>query len=232
MRFSLVIPCFNEGDNIPLLIKKLKEVFEDKQDEVILVNNGSNDNTQEIIEKSTKGLENFKVLQIFENIGYGNGIIKGLEIAQGDILGWTHADLQTDPRDTLKALSYFNSKNDRIFVKGLRRGRSFWDKFFTFNMSIFELFILGKYMGDINAQPSIFHRELFDSWRNPPDDFSLDLFVYFTAIKSNYKIFRFPVEFPKRIHGISKWNFSLKSKIKFIKRTITFSIQLKKRLNK
>ena len=232
MRFSLVIPCFNEGENIPLLIKRLKEVFKDNQDEVILVNNGSNDNTQEIIEKSTKSLENFKVIQIIENIGYGNGIIKGLEIAKGDILGWTHADLQTDPGDALKALSFFNSRNKRIFVKGLRRGRSFFDKFFTFNMSIFELFLLGKYMRDINAQPSIFHRELFNSWRNPPNDFSLDLFAYYTAIKANYKIFRFPVQFPKRIYGKSKWNFSLKSKIKFIKRTITFSFQLKKRLNK
>lgn len=232
MRFSLIIPCFNEGENIPLLIKRLKEVFKDNQYEVILVNNGSNDNTQEIIEKSTEGLENFKVVKILENIGYGNGIIKGLEIARGDILGWTHADLQTDPGDSLKALSYFNSKNDRKLVKGLRRGRSFSDKFFTFNMTIFELFLLGKYMVDINAQPSIFHRELFDSWRNPPDDFSLDLFLYYTAIRSNYKIFRFPVHFPKRIHGTSKWNFSLESKIKFIKRTITFSIQLKKRLNK
>ena len=53
MRFSLIIPCFNEGENIPLLIKRLKEVFKDNQYEVILVNNGSNDNTQEIIEKST-----------------------------------------------------------------------------------------------------------------------------------------------------------------------------------
>ena len=146
MRFSLIIPCFNEGENIPLLIKRLKEVFKDNQYEVILVNNGSNDNTQEIIEKSTKGLENFKVVKILENIGYGHGIIKGLEIARGDILGWTHADLQTDPGDSLRALSYFNSKNDRKLVKGLRRGRSFLDKFFTFNMTIFELFLLGKYI--------------------------------------------------------------------------------------
>lgn len=230
MIFSLVIPCFNEGNNIPLLLERLKVIFKDTQHEIILVNNGSKDNTQEIIEKSTKGLENFKVIQISENIGYGNGIIKGLEISKGNILGWTHADLQTDPEDALKALSFFDTQNNRIFIKGLRKGRSIFDKFFTFNMSIFELFLLGKYMSDINAQPSIFNRELFDSWKNPPNDFSLDLFAYYTAIKANYKIYRFPVHFPKRIYGTSKWNFSLESKINFIKRTINFSLQLKKKL--
>ena len=232
MKLSLVIPCFNEGENIPLLIKRLKEVFNSTNNEVILVNNGSSDNTQEVIEKMIVNLENFKVIEIKKNIGYGNGILKGLEIANGDVLGWTHADMQTDPKDALKALKFFELSNKKIFVKGLRKGRSIFDKSFTFFMSIFELILLGKYMRDINAQPSIFNRELFDNWDNPPNDFSLDLFAYYIAINSKYRIYRFPVNFPKRIYGISKWNFSFKSKFKFIKRTNKFSFQLKKKLSK
>ena len=64
MKLSLVIPCFNEGENIPLLIKRLKEVFNSTNNEVILVNNGSSDNTQEVIEKMIVNLENFKVIEI------------------------------------------------------------------------------------------------------------------------------------------------------------------------
>ena len=127
MRFSLIIPCYNEGENIPLLINRLKKIFKDKGNEVILVNNGSTDQTQEIIDKQIKGLENFKVVRIFKNIGYGHGILKGLEIARGEILGWTHADLQTDPNDALKALDFFDSIKKPLFIKGLRKGRSIYD---------------------------------------------------------------------------------------------------------
>ena len=232
MRFSLVIPCYNEGENIPLLINRLKRVFKDKDNEVILVNNGSTDQTQEIIEKQIKGVENFKVLKIFKNIGYGHGILKGLEIARGEILGWTHADLQTDPNDALKALDFFDSVKKPLFIKGLRKGRSIYDSFFTFFMSLFEMILLGKYMKDINAQPTIFSKSLLESWSNPPIDFSLDLYAYFTAINGKYEIKRFPVNFPKRIYGLSKWNFSFKSKYKFIIRTIQFSLLLKKKLHK
>ena len=50
MKFSLVIPCFNEGENIPLLIQRLKDIFTFNDMEIILVNNGSTDNTQSIME--------------------------------------------------------------------------------------------------------------------------------------------------------------------------------------
>ena len=64
MKLSLVIPCFNEGKNIPLLIKRLKEVFNFTDNEIILVNNGSTDNSQEVIEKMIVNLENFKVIEV------------------------------------------------------------------------------------------------------------------------------------------------------------------------
>ena len=233
MKFSLVIPCYNEGDNIPLLIKRLKDIFTFNDIEIILVNNGSTDNTQSIMENCVRDSSNIKVLNIKINKGYGYGILEGLKICKGKILGWTHADLQTDPADSLKALKLFDElETNKLFVKGLRKGRSYSDQFFTFFMSIFEFFILGKFMWDINAQPSIFNRELYEKWIDPPKDFSLDLYAYYKAKTMNYKIKRFPVNFPPRQYGESKWNFSLHSKLKFIKRTILFSLNLKKKILK
>lgn len=233
MKFSLVIPCYNEGENIPLLIQRLKDIFTFNDMEIILVNNGSTDNTQSIMENCILDSSNIKVLNIRINKGYGYGILEGLKISKGKIIGWTHADLQTDPADSLKALKLFDDlKTDKLFVKGLRKGRSYSDQFFTFFMSIFEFMILGKFMWDINAQPSIFNRELFENWIDPPKDFSLDLYAYYKAKEMNYKIKRFAVNFPPRKYGESKWNFSLRSKLKFIKRTIIFSLNLKKKILK
>ena len=66
MKFSLVIPCYNEGKNIPLLIKKLKDIFKFNDMEIVLVNNGSTDNTQSIMENCILDSSNIKVLNIKE----------------------------------------------------------------------------------------------------------------------------------------------------------------------
>ena len=67
------------------------------------------------------------------------------------------------------------------------------------------------------------------SWNDPPFDFSLDLYSLYLAKKNKYNVIRFDVVFPERINGVSKWNTGLRSKIKFIKRTIDFSKQMKGR---
>ena len=231
MKLSLVIPCFNEGPNVPKLIKRLNQVFNSNEFQVILVDNGSTDNTKELVNKLLEGNRLIRFLRIEKNLGYGYGILEGLKLAEGDYIGWTHADLQTDPSDALVALNLINHFEEKVFLKGSRNGRSIFDKFFTFSMSIFEFMILGRLMWDINAQPTIFSRDLYETWKNPPIDFSLDLFAFYTAKLNGYSIRRFPVNFPKRIYGTSHWNMDFKSKLKFIKRTLNFSFELKGRLN-
>ena len=95
-------------------------------------------------------------------------------------------------------------------------------------MSIFCSLILNQILWDINAQPTIFTKSFFDTWGNPPDDFSLDLYAYNLARKMDYEIKRFPVTFNKRLFGVSKWNIDLPSKLKFIKRTVRFTFKLTK----
>ena len=231
MKLSLVIPCFNEGPNVPKLIKRLNQVFNSNEFQVILVDNGSTDNTTELVNKLLEGNRLIRFLRIEKNLGYGYGILEGLKLAEGDYIGWTHADLQTDPSDALIALNLINHFEEKVFLKGCRKGRTIFDKFFTFSMSIFEFIILGRLMWDINAQPTIFSRDLYENWKNPPIDFSLDLFAFYTAKLNGYSIRRFPVNFPKRIYGTSHWNMDFKSKLKFIKRTLNFSFELKSRLN-
>ena len=124
-----------------------------------------------------------------------------------------------------------NSKDKNIYVKGNRKGRPAFDQFFTWGMGIFETIYFKTPMDDINAQPNVFPKGFYEGWDNPPYDFSLDLFAVYTAKKAGLLIVRLPVLFPERIHGESKWNNEgLKSKWKFIKRTIQFSKELKHKL--
>ena len=166
------------------------------------------------------------------NQGYGHGILAGLATATGEILSWTHADMQTDLGDVLKGLDYFNSEAnaEKLFVKGRRQERPLTDVFFTVGMSIFEILLLRNFMWDINAQPTMFHRKFFLTWKLPPKDFSLDLYAYYMAKKSRLVVKRFPVVFAERAHGISNWNVGIVSKYHFIKRTLLYSFRLQKRM--
>ncbi len=231
-KLSLIIPCFNESKNIPLLLKRCNEIISSDQIEIIIVNNGSTDDTDEVLNSFSDKFPFLKRVTVQNNQGYGHGIIAGLKKASGEIIGWTHADLQTDPADALKGLRIFDISNNpkKLFVKGRRYGRPFIDIFFTIGMSFFETILLRKLMWDINSQPTLFHREFFLSWSSPPDDFSLDLYAYFLAKKTKFKVKRFKVYFGKRAHGTSHWNISFTSKIKFIKRTLSYSFSLRKKM--
>ena len=230
MKFSLVIPCYNEAENLPLLLERCKEVASQPNCEVVLVDNGSTDNSLEVLSELLRNYPGCRSVRVEQNQGYGYGILEGLRAAKGEVLGWTHADMQTDPQDALRGLAFFDHHGPNIFVKGRRYGRPLGDVVFTVGMSMFETVLLCKPMWDINAQPTMFSRAFFDSWREPPHDFSLDLFAYYQARRMGLEVHRFPVRFGARAHGVSHWNVNWAAKRKFIRRTVDFSLQLNKRL--
>ena len=224
MKLSLVIPCYNEAPSLTQLAERCKDVIDTHPDvEIILVDNGSTDNTPDILKQLP-----VTSVRVDINRGYGHGILAGLQSAHGDILGWTHADMQTDVRDVIRAKTLFERHGDQIFVKGQRYGRPFGDVFFTIGMSLFETALLRKPLWDINAQPAMFPRSFYQSWQNPPHDFALDLYAYYQAKKQGLEIHRFPVKFGDRIHGTSHWNINWAAKMKFIQRTVRFSLQLRR----
>lgn len=230
IKLSIVIPCYNEQANIPLILERFNEVIKREDIEIVLVNNGSTDDSAAVLDRLVVDYAFAKVVTVTVNQGYGFGILSGLRQAQGEFLGWTHADMQTDPFDTIKALDIIEQHQSakNLYLKGLRKKRPLFDQIFTVGMSVFETVYLKAPLWDINAQPNIFHRSFFNDLDNPPHDFSLDLFFLFMAKRKQLTIQRFPVVFPERIHGESSWNHGLAAKWKFIKRTLTFSQQLKK----
>ena len=212
------------------MINRCVDVFHGGEVEVVLVNNGSTDNSAEVLQKLTASHSFIRVKNVEVNTGYGNGILAGLRSSKTDFLAWTHADMQTDPADILEGLKFFDADNQNLFVKGRRYGRPLMDVVFTIGMSFFETLFLSKTMWDINAQPTIFPRAFFEDWQDPPRDFSLDLYAYYQAKVTGLLVKRFDVRFGERAHGTSHWNISWGAKVKFIKRTLAFSFDLRKKL--
>lgn len=226
-RLSLVIPCYNEAANLPPLVRRLREGFLDDRCEVILVDNGSTDDTPAVLATLLAGQARIRSVRVEHNQGYGYGILAGLQAARHELLGWTHADMQTDPVDALRGLELFVPGED-AFVKGRRYGRPAADVMFTVGMSLFETVLLGRPMWDINAQPTLFPRAFFQTWRDPPHDFALDLYAYHAARRAGLPVRRFPVRFGERAHGVSHWNVNWRAKLRFIRRTADFSWRLRR----
>ena len=192
MEVSLIIPCFNEEGNIENLVKKCEKFLSNKNNELVLVNNGSSDNTEKKID-AYSNISNLKKINVDKNQGFGYGVLQGLINSSGKILSYTHADDQTDPNDILKGLEFLEDKqNNNFFIKGYRvdKIKNNWkllNLIVSYAMTIFESILFQKILYDIHAQPSIFHRNFLDKWKKPPKDFGFDLYVYYLAKKVRRK---------------------------------------------
>lgn len=230
--FSIIIPCYNEEKNIPFLIERIEKIIEkNKKIEVLLVDNGSTDNSKIILEEKLKETDkNIRMVHVSVNKGYGLGILAGLKEAKGDVLSWTHADLQTDVDDALNGLKIYNESSTEIFIKGKRKNRNKLDEIFTFGMQIIATILLKVKLNDINAQPKIFSRNFYDSIKkDAPLDFSIDLYFLYHAEKRRMVV-DFPVFFNRRLYGEAKGGGSIKTKIKLIMRTFKYIFELKKKV--
>ena len=224
-RVSVIIPCYNEALNLPELISQLESLTKQNNVEFILVNNGSTDDTLNILAEYI--IPYIHVVNLESNAGYGGGIKAGLELAQGEFIGWIHADLQYSIVDSL---SIINDLGEEKFLKGKRYGRTFLQSAISMAMSFFESILFGKCLYEINAQPTIFHKELLNYMKDIPNDFSIDLYIFLLALKYNYTIKRFRVNFIKRKYGKSSWNTGIKSVFAMSVTTIQFSFKLRRLL--
>ena len=233
-KLSIVIPCYNEEKNINPLFEKIEELLNiDRNLEIIIVNNGSTDNTKKNIINSNLAREGKIIIhEIKENIGYGYGIMSGVKISTGQFIGWCHADLQTEPKDVHDAYrKYYELLQDqKIVIKGLRKNRNFFDNFFTFCMSAIASIIFLRLINDINAQPKIFSNKFRNYLNDYPNDFSLDLYFLIIAKIKDYRIINYDVVFKKRLYNEAKGGGTIKGKIKLIKRTLKYMFKLKKKI--
>lgn len=227
MKTSIIVPCYNEETNIEPLVARFDEFANQYDMELLLVDNGSNDNTGIKIDMQVKAHTYIRKVAVEQNQGYGYGILCGLEEAYGDCLGWIHADLQSDPMVFTKMIESAIKETENFLYKGARKNRSIDDRFFTRGMAIFESLLFGIKLEDINSQPTLLSRGFYERWENPTYDFSLDLYVYALAVMKEIPVLRFDSIQSKRLHGVSTWNDGWKSRVGMVKRVMDYSVNVK-----
>ena len=229
---SIIIPCYNEEDNISSLFNNLENLKKSYNNlEIIIVDNGSTDHSLEKIKNHHLYKNKLIRLVIVEkNIGYGNGIMSGVCQSTSNYISWCHADLQTPPEYACVAFekNFYKLEREKIIIKGKRLNRDILDQIFTFGMSVIASLLFGKRLTDINAQPKIFSRKFLNLLNNPPLDFSLDVYLLVVALQNQYKIIEYPVSWNQRVAGEAKGGGSIKAKIRITIQTLKCILNLKK----
>ena len=227
---SLIIPCFNEEENLEKLLSSIKSLLKKyRKIEILIVDNGSTDRSEEIIIKNSLFLQNkISLIKIDKNIGYGNVIYKGILSSKGEFIVWCHVIFK--PIRTM--IEIFLKSKEKLYLKmcgkGKRIKRGFFDEIFTVGMSIITLIFFKFILNDINAQPKIINKELKNKLENAPKDFSFDLYLLLVAKKENLPIYEFPVVWNNRYAGEAKGGGTFKLKFKLTLRTLKFMFKLKK----
>lgn len=124
MDISVVVPLFNEDESIPELVAWIDRVMAQNNfsHEIILVDDGSNDNSWEVIEKLQKKYSAVRGIKFRRNYGKSAALFSGFELANGDVVITMDADLQDSP-DEIPELYRMIKEEDFDLVSGWKQKR-------------------------------------------------------------------------------------------------------------
>jgi dolichol-phosphate mannosyltransferase len=202
--FSVVIPFFNEEDNVGPVLEELRAVLEDQSNsyEVILVDDGSVDTTATQLKQQAVKWPPARVLQLAHNSGQAAALLAGTSSAKGDVIVLLDGDGQNDPADIQKALSLLE-RYDMVMGHRVNRHDSFERRLISrFGNSVRRLFI-DDGVSDAGCGLKAFHREVLKAFIPIRTLYS---FMPALAKAAGFTIGQFPVNHRPRRSGIPKYN--------------------------
>lgn len=129
MKYSIILPVYNEEQTIPALYSKIKELLDklDGETEVILVNDGSRDNSYALLLETHKKDPRFKVIHFARNFGHQLAITAGMDLSIGQAVIVMDADLQDPPEVVLEMIKKWKDGYDVVYaVREQRKGESYF----------------------------------------------------------------------------------------------------------
>ena len=209
---SLVVPCYNEVDNIPLFLNTATECFESAgvSLEIVFVNDGSQDGTAALLRQvvaKARGTQAVQAINFSRNFGKESALYAGMEAARGNVICLIDADMQQTPADALKMYRILmeNPDYDCVAACQVERKEGFVLKLFkrafyrTFNGMADDISIPAN-VSDFR----VFRRPVRDALLSLPEveRFSKGLFAWI-----GFNTYEMPYQAEERASGRSKWSF-------------------------
>ena len=128
-KISIILPCFNEVENLPEMGKRLKEIFgkiPEYEWEIVMVNDGSTDQTLQEMRRLHNEDERFRYLDLSRNFGKEIAMLAAMDNLTGDCAIIMDADLQHPPELIPEMLRLWEEGYDDVYARRTSRGRESW----------------------------------------------------------------------------------------------------------
>lgn len=222
---SLVIPVYNEEENLPLLYDAIHQALDSltKTWEVILVDDGSQDNSLNVLaDLAEKDPEHIRVVSFRRNFGQTAAIAAGIDHAQGEIIVLLDADMQNDPADIPMMLEKLDEGYD--LVSGWRKSRK--DTYITrtlpSNMANKLIsWVTGVNLHDYGCTLKAYRRDVLEGFRLYGE---MHRFIPVFASSVGAKIIEVPVNHHPRKFGKAKYGLERTLKVVLDLFTVKFLV--------
>lgn len=200
-KLSIIIPCYNEESSILALLKKITSLPYDRSYEIIIVNDGSTDNSESII---FQFMESNKQLPLFyfkqNNQGKGGAVMTGAKNGSGDFFLIQDADLEYSPHDYPILFNAIDSGAQVVY--GSRNQKTIFRQhssclFLFGGLAITKLtnLLFGSHLTDEATGYKLFTREVFMSFNLKHKDFAWEPEITAKILKKNIKIVEVPISY-------------------------------------
>ncbi|MFH1849539.1 MAG: glycosyltransferase family 2 protein [archaeon] len=217
-RLSVIIPVYNEQDNVRLLHRQLIHALKNISSEIIFVNDGSTDKTLDVL----RSIEGLTVVGFQRNRGLSKALQCGFSRATGDIIITMDGDLQNDPEDIPRLLKKLLSGYDAVCGRRMPRDDSFIAK--RIPSMIFNYFLRLRFNVPVHDCSCTFRAYRPESVKDLKLSDGMHRFIPLILHKTGHRISEIPVAHKRRMHGKAKFN----SPIRFchaVRDIVRFSIE-------
>lgn len=213
MKISIIIPVFNEKNSIEEIMKRVLQASTlGYEKEITIVDDGSNDGTEEILE-NLKRKYNFTLVRHSRKMGKGAAIKTALEKITGDVVLIQDADLEYDPNDYPALLSAFNHNHSVIYgSRNLNISKRGYYLYFLGGefITVFFNIMFGSKLTDVNTGYKLFRTDIIKSIDLRSYGFEFCVEVTARILKLGYAIKELPIHYNPRKFSEGKklrfWN--------------------------
>lgn len=209
---SIIIPVYNEEGSIRELYYEISKTASELNrkrvisgHEVIFIDDGSRDKTQEILELLRREHKELRIIQFRKNFGQTAALKAGFGLSKGDLIVTMDGDLQNDPADIPRLIDELNKGYDVVSGWRYNRKDQFTKRIFSRIINMLRRNLIGDYLHDYGCSLKIYRRECIQ-------DLELfgELHRYITAYLhiKGYKIGEVKVNHRPRKSGTTKYKFS------------------------
>ena len=206
---SIIVPVYNEEKTILTVLKKLSNIrkFEYKF-EVIVINDGSNDNTGKILDENQNLID--KQINNETNRGKGYSVKKGLDSADGKYIIFQDADLEYDPSDFIKFFKLIKNFNpdlilgSRFVYTEYTRSHNILNKFGNNLITLIFNLIYNTTFTDIYSCYACFKKELLNINSLKTVGFEQHAEILYKVIMQGKKFYEVPINYNGRSHDEGK----------------------------